>query len=391
MKLLAAALLTALAGASAMGQVPGQPLEAEFQRARLEQRAAEAQEAKLDQAAQAARSDADRFRSEQLAAAQAIEAAEARITTAETAFRLATAYIAAHRQRLAVEQQPVSALLAGLALMADRPPLLALADPNGSDSLVRVRILLGATLPAIRSRTAALSHQLAEGERLQHTALEARSELTRSREQLATRKHRFAALSDEAYRRALASSGQALSAGDVGLAAGEDVERLRAAESSSQSIRALAGQLAAQDMPPLSPFAPDQAAERPPFAYQLPAAAPVSEGLDAVNSSGVRARGITLQTARGTLVNAPADGVVRYSGPFRDYDGVMIIDHGGGWLSLIVNVSSTIPPGEKLRLGAPIGRATGSVEVDLSHNGQRISPALIAGSSATLSKGGKGG
>jgi septal ring factor EnvC (AmiA/AmiB activator) len=357
----------------------------------LEQQAAEAQEAKLEQAAQAARSDADRFRSEQLAAAQAIEAAEARITTAETGFRLASAYIAAHRQRLAVEQQPVSALLAGLALMADRPPLLALADREGSDSLVRVRILLGATLPAIRSRTAALSHQLAEGERLRQAAVAARDELARSRNQLAQRQQRFAALGDQAYRRALASSGEALNAGDVGLAAGEDVERLRAAETSTQSIRAVAGQLAAGDTAPLSPFAPVGTADRPPFVYQLPAAAGVSVGLGAVNDSGVRARGITLQTSRGTPVTAPADGIVRYSGPFRDYDGVVIIDHGGGWLSLIVNVSSTLQPGDRLRLGDPIGRATGSIEVDLSHKGQRISPALIAGSSATLSKAIKGG
>jgi septal ring factor EnvC (AmiA/AmiB activator) len=392
MKLVAAAaLMTALAGASATGQVPAQPLESDLQRAQLEQRAAEAQEAKLAQAAQSARSDADRFRSEQLAAAQAIEAAEARITTAETGLRLASAYVAAHRQRLAVEQQPVSALLAGLALMADRPPLLALADRNGSDSLVRVRILLGATLPAIRSRTAALSQQLAEGQRLQQAAVAARAELARSRDQLAERQKRFAALGDQAYARALASSGEALSAGDVGLAAGEDVERLRAAETSTQSIRALAAQLAAGDTPPLSPFAPDRPAERPPFAYQLPAVAAVSEGLDAVNDSGVRSRGITLQTGRGTAVAAPADGIVRYSGPFRDYDGVVIIDHGGGWLSLIVNVSSTLQPGDRVRFGAPIGRATGSIEVDLSHKGQRISPALIAGSSATLSKAGKGG
>ena len=391
MKLLLAALMTISAGASALGQAPAQPLEADLQRAQSQQQAAEVQEARLEQSAQAARSEADRFRAEQLAAAQAIEAAEARITTAATGLRLASAYVAAHRQRLAVEQQPASALLAGLALMADRPPLLALADPQGSDSLVRVRILLAATLPAIRNRTAALSQQLAEGERLQRAALAARTELARSRDQLAQRQQRFAALQDRAYQRALASSGAALSAGDVGLAAGEDVERLRAAETSTQSIRAVAGQLAAGDMPPSSPFAPEQAAERPPFAYELPAAAAVTQGLDAVDDSGVRSRGITLQTPRGAPVTAPADGVVRYSGPFRDYDGVVIIDHGGGWLSLIVNVSSTLQPGDKVRLSEPIGRATGSIQVELSRNGQRISPALIAGSSATLSKGAKGG
>ena len=70
-----------------------------------------------------------------------------------------------------------------------------------------------------------------------------------------------------------------------------------------------------------------------------------------MNDSGVRSRGINFATARGAPVTAPADGIVRFSGPFRDYDGILIIDHGGGWMSLIVNVSSPLKPGDKVRLG----------------------------------------
>jgi septal ring factor EnvC (AmiA/AmiB activator) len=89
-------------------------------------------------------------------------------------------------------------------------------------------------------------------------------------------------------------------------------------------------------------------------------------------------------------LTAPADGIVKFGGPFRDYDGVLIIDHGGGWLSLIVNVASPLHPGDKVSLGQDIGRALGPLQVDLSQNGRRISPALIAGSSQSLSKDGKG-
>jgi septal ring factor EnvC (AmiA/AmiB activator) len=99
----------------------------------------------------------------------------------------------------------------------------------------------------------------------------------------------------------------------------------------------------------------------------------------------VRSRGVTLATPRGVAVAAPADGTVLFSGPFRDYDGVLIIDHGGGWKSLLVDVGSPLKAGDKVRLGDPIGRALGPVEVELSQNGRRFSPALIAGSSASLS------
>src|SRR4029078_7503621 len=96
-------------------------------------------------------------------------------------------------------------------------------------------------------------------------------------------------------------------------------------------------------------------------------------------------------TRSGMALAAPADGTIRFAGPFRDYDGVVIIDHGGGWMSVIVNASGSLHAGDRVKLGDPIGRALGPIQVELSQNGRRISPALIAGSSATLSKAGKGG
>jgi murein DD-endopeptidase MepM/ murein hydrolase activator NlpD len=175
------------------------------------------------------------------------------------------------------------------------------------------------------------------------------------------------------------------------LAAGEDVERLRGEQASNQSVRAVASLLASDDPAPASPFVPEGNGPRPPFAYQLPAAASVTDGLASVSASGVRSRGLTLATRRGMPLTAPADGVVKFAGPFRDYDGVLIIDHGGGWLSLIVNVASTLRPGDKISRGQDIGRALGPLQVELSQNGRRISPALIAGSSQNLSKAAKGG
>jgi len=384
-------LLCPLLVGSALAQSGGQPMDAALKAALAEQASAEAQTAKLDKAAKLAKSEADRLHAQQAAAAQAIDAAEARISAANARLQLAAAFVAAHRQQLAAEQQPVSSLLAGLATMARRPPLLVLANRGGTDELVRVRLLLDSTLPAIRSRTSALSAQLAQGQRLQQAALAARGELAHSRDNLVDKRRQFAALEQKAMQQAVASGGRALNSGDVALAAGEDVERLRGEQASSQSIRAVASQLAGDDPAPASPFVAEGKREQPPFAYQLPAAAPVTDGLASVSASGVRSRGLTLATGRGIAVTAPADGVVKFAGPFRDYDGVLIIDHGGGWLSLIVNVASTLHPGDRVRLGQDVGRALGPLQVELSQNGRRISPALIAGSSQNLSKGRKGG
>jgi murein hydrolase activator len=386
-----ALILSPLLVASASAQDTGQPLDAALKQAEAEQGAAEAQTAKLEQAASQAKGEVARLHAEQAAAAQAIDAAEARISAANARLQLSAAQVAAYRRQLAIEQQPVSSLLAGLATMAQRPPLLVFADRGSMDKLVEVRLLLDATIPVIRARTSLVAAQLAQGERLQKAAFTAGSELARSREALVGRQQRYAALEQKALQQALAASGEALGSGDVAIVASEDMERLRGEQANNQSIRRVAAQLAMEDPAPPSPFAVAGTGAQPPFAYELPAAAPVTEGLGSVNESGVRSRGLTLATARGAPINAPADGTVKFAGPFRGYDGVLIIDHGGGWLSLIVNVGSTLHPGERVTIGQQIGRALGRLQVELSQNGRRISPALIAGSSENLSKSPKGG
>src|SRR6185503_16657230 len=143
----------------------------------------------------------------------------------------------ANRQRLAEQQQPVSSLLAGLAVMARRPPLLALADGGGTDDFVKVGVLLDSTLPVIRARTRALSGQLSEAQRLEAAALSARAGLVRSRQALAAKR--------------------------------EQVARLRDERSGNQSARALAALLASEGPAPPRPFAPAGPPAKPPFAYTL--------------------------------------------------------------------------------------------------------------------------
>jgi septal ring factor EnvC (AmiA/AmiB activator) len=383
-------LLPFLAAASAPVQPQGPSLDQELRQARSEQAAAEARAAKLDQVASKARNEVEKLRAEQAASAQAMEAAEARITAADTQLRIASAYVAAHRRQLAEQQRPVSSLLAGLAVMGQRPPLMAIADRASADELVRVRILLGSTLPVIRARTARLSAELEEGRKLEHAAVLAQAELAGSRRNLIARRQQFAVLEQRSLDLAARTGAQALTASDAAIAAGENVEGLQGSESSRRASAGLASQLAALNPSPSRPIAPEGQAFALPFPYELPASAAVTEGLAAVNESGVRSRGISLATLRSAPVTAPASGTVRFAGPFRDYDGVLIIDHGHGWMSLIVNVSSNLRPGQKVSLGQPVGRALGPLQVELSQNGRRISPALIAGSSQNLSNTFKG-
>ena len=390
LKLGAALLLiasSAALGASAPLQPELLPIDLELRQARSDAAAAEARQRRFEAAATKASDLASRLRAQQLAAAEAIAVAEARISAADAEARLIRTYLAVQRQRLAAEQAPASSLLAGLALMARRPPILLLADSGSAEELVK-RLLIAATTPAIQARTAALADQLDRGSRLERAALQARSAMAGSRDELARRRTAFAELEARAVRLAEGRGAEALSAGDVAIASEERLSELGRAAQSGRSANELALELAGLGPAPLPRAGNSQQTE---LAYVLPSAAPVIDGLGAVSAAGVRSRGVTLATRRGNALVAPAAGRILFAGPFRDYDGVVIIDHGRGWKSVLVNAGSSLGRGTAVKLGDPLGIALGPVEVQLQHGGRPVSPALIAGSSAILSNTRKSG
>jgi septal ring factor EnvC (AmiA/AmiB activator) len=392
--LLALPLLLApalLAAASTPVSPEAEPIDLALRRARAEATAADAEARKYQEAAKAARDEAGRLRARQAAAAEQIAAAEARISAAEAEAKIAGARLYAKRAELAARQAPAASLLAGLVMMAQRPPLLAIADSRSVEELVRVRLLLDSTLPEIRRRTSSLAAELHSGQRLQRQALTARDRLRSSRDELAQRKTEFAALEASVLELAQKSGNAALSSGDVALARTEDAERLAQQAGTSRSTARMAAEVASFGLPPHRPFAPDGARKLPALAYRLPAGARVIEGLGSIDSSGVRSRGIQLATRRGQPVLTPASGTIRFSGPFRQHDGIVLIDHGNGWMTLLLNVASEHPRGSKVEIGSVLGRALGPIGVELSHDGQQRSPALIAGSSGKLSNGAKAG
>ncbi len=386
--ILAAPLL--LAAGSAPIATPAEPIDLQLARAKAEAADADRQVARLEAAAVRADNDASRLRAAQAAAVAAISAAEARISAADVRAKMVGALIAARRERLAHQQRPVASLLAGLVTMARRPPLLTLADEGSVDEFVRVRALLDTTLPVIRKRTAVLSAELAEGRSLERETLAARQDVIQTRDELAGRQKKFAELERNALALSASLAGQSLVVGDFALARGEEVESLGREASDRRTATRIAVGLATLDPAPPRPFGA-AGPPAPPLAYQLPVAARLTEGLGEVSASGVRSRGLTLAVPRGASLVAPADGRIAFAGPFRNREGIVIIDHGGGWMTLLSNVTTPLAVGTRARRGDPLGRALGDISIELSHRGRPVSAALIAGSSQMLSNRAKAG
>ena len=385
-----AALLTLVAPlALAASSVPAGPVEptidqrlaaAQADAARAEQRAGA-----LDAAAGRAGDEASRLAAQQQAAAAEIEAAEAKIALAQATVDQASGQLALSRQRLAAKRAPLAALLAGVATMGREPPILALAGDSSAEDMVRLRALLDTTMPWIAARSAALRAEVARTRTAAEAADRARSQLADNRALLDRRRARFAMLERQAEAKAQSLSGQAFGAEERVLAAGESVSDLGGEAAAAAAARALARPLAQTDFATPRPGA--AAVPAAPIAYTLPAAAPVDRGLGAVDASGVVARGIRLATARGAALIVPAGGRILFAGPYRGEDGLIIIDHGGGWTSLLLGVATELPKGAAVERGQPLGRALGAVTVELRHNGTPVSAAVIASSSQSLSNG----
>lgn len=386
------AALLALAAASLMTSAPVAPqaatVDAVLALAKAEATIAAKRLAALEAEAAKAGDEAARLKAERAAAAAAIEDSEAKISAADAALRLARAQVALGEQRYARKRAPLAALLAGLATMGRQPPLLSIADGGSLDEMVRVRALLDATMPVIERRSAALGSDLAERRRLAAGADAARASLSQERAQLARRQARFATLEAAAASRAASLQGEAFGAGDRVLASGEMLD-----QAGDEAARHRAGLANAAALLPLGlaqprPMRGDAPLPVQEFAYSLPVDAPLVDGLGSVSPAGISSRGLRFGNARAAAVIAPADGKILFAAPYRGQDGVIIIDHGRGWTSLLLGVASDVPRGGSVRRGQPLGRALGPVGAELRHNGRPVSPAFIAASSVSLSNGG---
>jgi septal ring factor EnvC (AmiA/AmiB activator) len=382
--LVGVSLLVAAASASTPLVPRRETINQALARARGEASAAQKRLELLEQAVTRATGATARLGAEQAAAAAAIEASEAQISAADSALHLARSEVALGEQRLARRRAPVASLLAGLATMARRPPLLALADGGSIEDMVRIRALLDATMPVIEQRSAALAAELAANRRMELGARAARDRLGRERALLAERRAAFVALERRAAATTRRLTGEAIALGDTALAGDDTLGLLDRSAQAAARARAAARATAEFPFAPPRPGRAD-AGRASGLAYSLPADAAVIEGLGAVSAVGITARGVTLATPRGAPLEVPADGVVRFAGPFRSWDGLVIIAHRDGWISLVTNLRPAVRSGQRVRRGEPLGQALGDIGVELREAGVPRSPALIAGSSMMLS------
>jgi septal ring factor EnvC (AmiA/AmiB activator) len=348
-----------------------QSREAELRGRRLEAEAARATEA------------AEKTAREAAALAARIQQAEAAIGVAEARLGLINQQRAALTARLAQRQQPLVRLTAALQRFARRPLALSVLRPGSVREIVYLRAMLSTAVPEVRRRTADLRREIVRGEALGDAALAGVETLRASQSRLGQRRQDLAALETRQRLASREASGVADREAERALALAEEardlgtlVNRLGEAGRRRTELAALPGPILRPQRPVesvvLANATPATPARTPPPDYQLPVSGRTVAGF------GGASLGLTLVPREGAQVIAPGAGRVAFAGPYRGYGRIVIVEHDGGWTSLVTGLARTdVEVGERLVAGAPLGIAAQrapSVTLELRRDGTPVNP-----------------
>ncbi|MDR6705793.1 MULTISPECIES: murein hydrolase activator EnvC family protein [unclassified Novosphingobium] len=393
--LLMAALLAPLLASAAGAQGLDDPAQTRRDLAAAQAQAgqARARAERLDHDAQQATAAADKAAKEAAALAARIQEAEAQIVADEARIRIIETQRRELRAQLAQRQKPLVELTGALQRLSRRPPLVALLRPGSLADSVHTRALLESMLPQVQRRTAALRSELARARALQEQAKAAEAALHGEIAALGTRRRDLGAMEARQRQAAREANGGASREAERALALAEKARDLGGLLDGLEQAAALRDRLAALPGPVLRP-APGSAgvgqmvneAAYAPSPSPTPTALPdfllpvtgrlVSGFGDA--SRGTAARGITLSVRAQAQVVAPSGGRIAFAGPFAGYGQIIIIDHPGGFTSLITGLERiSAQVGDNVVAGSPLGAAGGGrpqITLELRRDGRPVNP-----------------
>ena len=328
---------------------------------------AEQLEAEAAQATEAA----ERTAREAAGAAARIQQAEAAIVADQARIGLIEQQRKLLRVRLAEKQRPLVRLTASLQRMARRPPVLSMLRPGSLRDAMYLRAILATMLPEVERRTSSLRAEIERSKTLQEQAQLALKQLRAGEGEWRQRRLSLAALETRQRLASRSVTGIADREAERALALAERARDLDGLAEDLGKAGALRAELAALPGPVLRPAQPLSAQVAPETApetatnsatpgglpaYALPVTGRLVAGFGDSAQGSSRSRGIALAVRQGAQAVAPAPGRVAFAGPYRGYGSIVIIEHAGGWTSLITGLAQLdARVGDRLVSGSPLG------------------------------------
>lgn len=338
-------------------------------------RASDDQRRAIEAEIESVRADSARLTAALIDTTAKVQDAERRVADADERLIRLNNQAAALSVSLDKRRDAIAELLAALQRMGANPPPAILVRPGDMAEAVRAATVLGDMIPDLRTETDALTRDVEALAAAREAIVRDREALTRKRATLAVEKQRLDALID-ARRAALEAAQTSLGAqqqraADLARQAGSlkdlivrldaDAARRKATEDAAKAADAeVAHQILVKAQDAQGP-SPARLAPETPFAdakgqVPLPAAGTVLKSFGDPDGLGGAEHGLSLATPAGATVSAPADGSVLYSGPYRTYGQLLILNAGGGYYMLLAGMERVnVSPGEFVLTGEPVG------------------------------------
>jgi septal ring factor EnvC (AmiA/AmiB activator) len=344
-------------------KVRGKDLES----VRSEQRKAVEAELRLKREIEAIGDDRRKLTQQLTETAARIRTVENQVAEAQERLGPLDARERALRESLAARRGVMTEILGALQRIGRHPPPALVVEPQDALQSVRSAMMLGALLPDMRREAERLADDLVELTRIRQEIADAKDQLTRDLAGLGEERARLALLV-ELRQRQQAETEQALAA-----------ERQRAAALARQadSLLDLIAKLE-QGQDPASRGGraggdkltdrPDPAALKDSGGLTPAIAFTAARGKLPLPVNGVRIKefgtpdgvggaqkGLSVATRPGAQVTAPCDGWVVYSGPFRNYGQLLILNAGTGYHVLLAGMDRiSVDLGQFVVTGEPV-------------------------------------
>ena len=366
-RLALALLLLATPAAGQSRPAPRTFSQDDLKKAEAARDAALARVKKLEAAAASASRDVSAIDTDLLAAASDATAREEAAYAAEEQLMLLADESQTASATLVSDQAAMDDLLSALMTFGSRRPPALAVNPQDVSGAVRAAILMSDTAPALKARAEDLRKRLAAINDIAAATRTQQAYLVSATGALDARREEISALAEEKRRAQANLDAETKAARATANRLASEADDLRGLLDSLARAAPPKPSQKPGAKPPVKPAAstPAKPSGKPTTttAIKPSTAAPLNPVVGTPlrrfgrTIDGEKQEGLTLTARAGATVIAPLDARVQFSGPFRTYGQMAILDVGGGVLVVVSGLETLYPEaGQWVLAGEPIGR-----------------------------------
>jgi septal ring factor EnvC (AmiA/AmiB activator) len=365
-RLAVAAALGAFWCGTAAADPPKATAELELKELTYSLRLTEAETQRLSSRLGAIKADRAELNRRLIDTADKIKAGEVQIEAAETRLQRLNDQEKFLRASLRSQHTVLAEILAALQRLGRTPPPALVVRPQDALAAIRSAMLMGAVVPELRGKAQQLAADLGELRDLREQIGAEKEQLALSTQALAEERVRIEALIESKRSTLAATLAEFEEARRQAEKLAKETESLKELIAlMDEKIRPAAQTADEREMAPsvLRAALTDPGRIRPAISFvaakgllPLPAAGATVSRFGEPDGFGSTARGVAIATRRSAQVTSPSDGWVVFSGNFRSYGQLLIINVGGGYHVLLAGLERiSVELGQFVLAGEPVG------------------------------------